>query len=327
MELIRVNNKQPVAVEEVPLIQETSSAHFMTANTNVISLEELKEQHTIPVFAKDNESTISHQEFIETVSYVADHVFKGEVILKPAVRVSHPIKGRIPSAVGKPAKELQDHEKTLYYERMAFAMEIPSITDSLAGNALNLTIGSVRAYNLENLYARKSEERFKLFIGFQNRVCTNLCISTDGFKADVRVRSIAELAKAVYDLLGDFNAFKELEKYHLLPDTSITESQFAQIIGRARLYQNMPIKDKKELPAFPLLDSQVNLVVKDYYSDDSFSRDENGNINLWKLYNLFTGANKMSYIDNFLDRNVECQQFIHGIHHAIEGNGSHWFIN
>ncbi len=82
----------------------------MTANTNVISLEELKEKHTIPVFAKDNESTISHQEFIETVSFVADHVFKGEVILKPAVRVSHPIKGRIPSAVGKPAKELQDHE-------------------------------------------------------------------------------------------------------------------------------------------------------------------------------------------------------------------------
>jgi len=327
MELIRVNNNQPAAVEEVPSIQETSSAHFMTANTNVISLEELKERHTIPVFAKDNESTISHQEFIETVSFVADHVFRGEVILKPAVRVSHPIKGRIPSAVGKPAKDLLEHEKTLYYQRMAFAMEVPSITDTLAGNPLNLTIGGVRAYNLENLYSRKSEERFKLFIGFQNRVCTNLCISTDGFKSDVKVRSIAELAKVVYDLLGGFNAFKELDKYNNLPDTSINESQFAQIIGRARLYQNMPIKDRRELPSFPLLDSQVNLVVKDYYSDDSFSRDESGNINLWKLFNLFTGANKMSYIDNFLDRNVECQQFIHGIHHAIEGNGSHWFIN
>lgn len=327
MELIKLNNNRPIEVEEVPSIQETSSAHFMTANTCVLSLEELKKEHTIPVFAKDNESTISHQEFIETVSYVADHVFRGEVILKPAVRVSHPIKGRIPSAVGKPAKDLLEHEKTLYYERMAFAMEIPSITDSLAGNPLNLTIGGVRAYNLENLYSRKSEEHFKLFVGFQNRVCTNLCISTDGFKAEVKARSIAELAKAVYDLLGGFNAFKELDKYNNLPDTSITETQFAQIIGRARLYQNMPLKDKKELPAFPLSDSQVNLVVKDYYSDDSFSRDKSGNINLWKLFNLFTGANKMSYIDNFLDRNVECQQFIHGIHHAIEGNGSHWFIN
>jgi hypothetical protein len=327
MELIRVNNNRPIPVEDVLPIQETSGVHFMAANTNVISLDELKGKHTIPVFAKDNESTISHQEFIETVSYVAEHVFKGEVILKPAVRVSHPIKGRIPSAVGKPAKELFDHEKTLYYERMAFAIEIPSITDSLAGNTLNLTIGGVRAYNLENLFTRKTEERFKLFIGFQKRVCTNLCISTDGFKAEVRARSIAELAKAVYDLLEGFNAFKEMEKYISLPDTFITESQFAQIIGRARLYQNMPSKDRKDLPAFPLSDSQVNLVVKDYYSDDSFSRDNSGNINLWKLFNLFTGANKMSYIDNFLDRNVECQEFIHGIHHAIAGNGSHWFIN
>ena len=325
MELIRVN--QPIEVEEVPFIQETSSAHFMSANTNVISLEELKEQHTIPVFAKDNESTISHQEFIETVSFVAEHVFRGEVILRPAVRVSHPIKGRIPSAVGKPAKELFDYEKTLYYERMAFAMEIPSITDTLAGSTLNLTIGGVRAYNLENLYSKKSEERFKLFIGFQNRVCTNLCISTDGFKSDVKVRSLTELAKVVYDLLGGFNAFKELDKYNSLPDTSITESQFAQIIGRARLYQNIPLKDKRDLPSFPLSDSQVNLVVKDYYSDDSFSRDDSGNINLWKLFNLFTGANKTSYIDNFLDRNVECQQFINGIHLSMAGNAGHWFIN
>ena len=72
------------------------------------------------------------------------------------------------------------------------------------------------------------------------------------------------------------------------------ESQFAQIIGRAWLYQNMPYKDRKELPQFPLSDSQVNLVVKDYYTDESFCRNNVGNINLWKLFNLFTGANKMS---------------------------------
>lgn len=61
-------------------------------------------------------------------------------------------KGRIPSAVGKPAKEVQEHEKTLYYERMAFAMEIPSINDRITDNSLNLTIGGVRVYNLTNLH-------------------------------------------------------------------------------------------------------------------------------------------------------------------------------
>ena len=71
------------------------------------------------------------------------------------------------------------------------------------------------------------------------------------------------------------------KKYNSLPETTITESQFAQIVGRARLYQNMPYKDKKELPVFPLMDSQVNLVVKDYYSDKSFCKDDYGNLNCY----------------------------------------------
>jgi len=324
MTLVKVNS-QPI--EDVEPIRETSDVHFMAANTKPMSLEEISEKHTIPVFAKDNESTISHQEFIETISLVTEKIFGGEQILKPAVRVSHPIKGRIPSAVGKPAKELLEHEKTLYYERMAFCIEIASICDRVAENGLNLTIGGVRAYNLENLYSRKSEERFKLFIGFKNQVCTNLCVSTDGFKSDVRVRTVAELAKAAYDLFGEFNVYKEIEKFSSLPRTMITEQQFAQIIGRARMYQNMPCKDRKELPQFPLSDGQVNLVVKDYYSDESFSRNDLGNINLWRLYNLFTGANKMSYIDSFLDRNVGCQQFVGGLHEAIGLNKHHWFVS
>jgi len=295
MELRKVQNRPVSPVVEFIPQRETSDSNFMAANTVLVSIEELQNKHTIPVFAKDNESTISHQEFIETVTYVTDQIFGGETILKPAVRVSHPIKGRIPSAVGKPAKDIQEHEKMLYYERMALAVEIPSINDNIAGNSLNLTVGGVRAYNLTNLHSRKSEEHFKLFIGFQNKVCVNLCISTDGFKSDVNVRTIAELAKAAYNLFGEFNVYKEIDKFNNLPGTIITESQFAQIVGRARLYQNMPNKDRKELPQFPLSDSQVNLVVKDYYSDESFCRNDLGNINFWKLFNLFTGANKMSY--------------------------------
>lgn len=326
MELVKVNTK-PALVEDIEPVQESSDIHFMAANTVPVKIEDLQKKHTIPVFAKDNESTISHQEFIETVAYVTDQIFGGETILKPAVRVSHPIKGRIPSAVGKPAKELLEHEKTIYFERMAFAMEVPSINGNIGGNALNLTVGGVRAYNLTNLHSRKSEEHFKLFIGFQNKVCTNLCVSTDGFLSDVKVRTVAELAKAAYNLFGEFNVYRGIDVLNNLPGTMITESQFAQIVGRARLYQNMPYKYRKDIPAFPLMDSQVNLVVKDYYSDESFCRNDLGNINLWKLMNLFTGANKMSYIDTFLDRGVGCQQFIYGLYQAIGENKHHWFVS
>lgn len=326
MELVKVNTKTAF-VEDIEPMQESSDIHFMAANTMPVRIEELQKKHTIPVFAKDNESTISHQEFIETVAYVTDQIFGGETILKPAVRVSHPIKGRIPSAVGKPAKELLENEKTIYFERMAFAMELPSINGNIGGNDLNLTVGGVRAYNMTNLHSRKSEEHFKLFIGFQNKVCTNLCVSTDGFLSDVKVRTVAELAKAAYNLFGEFNVYRGIDVLNNLPGTMITESQFAQIVGRARLYQNMPYKHRKDIPAFPLMDSQVNLVVKDYYSDESFCRNDLGNINLWKLMNLFTGANKMSYIDTFLDRGVGCQQFVYGLYQAIGENKHHWFVS
>ena len=186
------------------------------------------------------------------------------------------------------------------------------------------TVTSSPPYGPKTDYTLK---RFKLFIGFQNKVCTNLCISTDGFKADAKVRTVAELAKTAYDLLGEFNIHKEINQMNNLPDTIITEAQFAQIVGRARMFQNMPFKDRKELPQFPLSDSQVNLVVKDYYSDKSFCKDDSGNLDLWRLYNLFTGANKMSYIDNFLDRGVGCQQFVNCLYQAIGENKHHWFVS
>lgn len=190
MELVKVNNNAQLKI--IPSLADastnrtTSDAHFMVANTEIICIDEMQKKHTIPVFAKDNESTISHQEFIETVSYVTEQILGGEQILTPAVWVSYPIKGRIPSAVGKPAKELQEHEKTPYFERMAFAIEIASIRDNDAGNELNLTVGGVRAYNLENLHSTKREEHFRLFIGFKNSVCCNHFISTDGFKNDTK---------------------------------------------------------------------------------------------------------------------------------------------
>ena len=93
MELIKVNESVAISptVEFIPM-EETSDSHFMAANTVPMGLDKMSNTHTIPVFAKDNESTISHQEFIETVAFVAEQIFGGETILKPALRVSHPIK-------------------------------------------------------------------------------------------------------------------------------------------------------------------------------------------------------------------------------------------
>ena len=90
-------------------------------------MNHLKDDCIIPVFSKDNEVTISHQSFIDTILDAAQSVFPRESITDPAIRVSHVVKGRIPEAIHKPVSQLLESDKTIYYERMMFCFEVPSI--------------------------------------------------------------------------------------------------------------------------------------------------------------------------------------------------------
>lgn len=302
---------------------------FIEANTNEVNLIHLKNDCIVPVFSKDNEMTISHTNFIETIQEAASRFFIGETIESPEIRVSHIVKGRVPEAIYKPVNELLESDKTIYYERMAFCFEIPTIYEDINGNRLTLSIGGVRALNHENLYGKKASEKFKVFIGFKNLVCCNLCISTDGLKTELRAMNTTGLLNAVLDLFKSYNPAQHLHFMNQFKDSYLTEHQFAQLIGKTRLYQNLPPAQKKLLPALDFTDSHINMVAKAYYGDDNFSKPENAdNISLWNVYNLFTGANKNSYIDNFLDRSLNASQLIGGINKALYGNDEYrWFID
>jgi hypothetical protein len=306
----------------------SNSKAFITANTIESSLEEIKRDHVIPVFVKDNEPVISHADFIESAIDVVHDIFHGETILKPSVRLSHEIKGRIPQAKDKPAKELFEHERTIYYERCAFVIEVPSIKDDVAGNNLTLTIGGVKAYNLDNLYSKKgTDEHFKIFIGFKNTVCCNMCVLSDGYVGDLKVKNIEQLMACMRTLFVNYNANSQLQAFRNLTDYSLTELQFAKLMGRCRMYNYLSSIVKKDITPLLLGDSQLTSVVKDYYRDDSFCRGDDGNINLWRLYNLFTSSNKTSYIDTFADRSVNAYQFVGELRNALDNRVTNWFLN
>ncbi len=311
------------------LIIETSTDRpFIQANTVDVSLEEIKNSHVIPVFIKDNEPVISHSDFIESSLDVVYELFPYDTVLKPSIRLSHPIKGRIPDAKDKAAKDLLEHEKTLYYERMAFIIEVPTIFDTIDGNLLTLTIGGVKAYNLDNLYSKKgADEHFKMFIGFKNSVCTNLCVSTDGYMSNVQVSNFDQLQGCLRSLIEGYNSNYQIHSLRKLTEYSLSEQQFAHLAGRCRMYQHLPNDIKNSITPLLLSDTQIGAVVKDYYRDDSFCKDEDGNINLWKLYNLFTGANKSSYIDTFVNRSVNAFQFVNDIRFALDKKHENWFLN
>lgn len=325
MELITNKNPNEMVVENNQIAKNKSS--FIEANTNNVSLEHLQKDCIIPVFSKDNESTISHYQFIEKVYEVARNMYPNELVQQPDIRVSHVVKGRIPSAIGKPAKELKEHEKTIYYERCAFLIEIPTILNNINGNMLTMSIGGVRAYNQENLYSRKSLEKFKLFIGFQNKVCTNLCISTDGFSNEIRVGSVESLETSIDELLSNYDMNKHLGMMERMSMYSLNERQFAHFIGKLRMYQHVSKSDKQLVTPFLLNDSQINNAVKDYYTCPNFKREEDGRINLWNLYNLFTEANKSSYIDSNLERNVNVYEFMNIIGNSIQNKTPNWYLS
>lgn len=301
---------------------------FIEANTESVSLSHLKEKCVIPVWSKDNEITLSHQEFIETALSAVATIFPNETINAPEIRVSHQIKGRTPDALHVPTKDLQDFQRTSYFERMAFIIKIPGIAETINGNRLELTIGGVRAYNQENLYSKKTYEKFKFFIGFQNMVCCNLCVSTDGFQSEIRAMSNLDLEAKMIQVLANYRAQEHLNSMQNLLESNLTERDFAQIIGKSRLYNYLPKKEKSLIPELLLNDGHINTVAKDYYQDESFCRNANGDISMWEFYNLLTGSNKSSYIDTFLERGVNAFQFSEGISKAINGDSAYqWFLS
>lgn len=157
-------------------------------------------------------------------------------------------------------------------------------------------------------------------------VCLNLCISTDGYSDEIRASNLQELAQEILRVIRNFNAVSEIDKLSALNDYSISERQFAQLLGKARMYLFLPKKLKKNIPEFPLMDNQVSTITKEYYRNENFSREPDGSINLWKLYNLFTDANKSSYIDTFLSRGKGSTQFIDQLTKGID-NPDFWYFN
>ena len=331
MEFI-INNK--AVLEQLPALSpngvsiSSSSQPFIEANTIQMSVTEMADQHIIPVWATSNEPLISHSEFINSAWEMTHKLFGREQILKPNVRVSHPIKGRIPEAKHKSASQLEPWESTIYYERMMFVIEIPSIKENVNGNLLSLTIGGVKSYNLDNLYGKRShgDQHFQLFIGFQNKVCCNMCVSTDGYKLEAGVKSIGQLKHALENLVNGYNLEHHLKTMKTMNNIELTEREFAQVVGRARMHKHLPDATKTNILPMLFGDQQMGAVVNDYYKDENFGSPDGGSISLWKFYNLLTGANKSTYIDSFLERGVNATDLSLGIAQHKAQTKPFWYM-
>jgi hypothetical protein len=312
-------------IEDKPL--KRSHVNFLEANTNVVEMDELRNKCVVPTWA-NQELTISHQDFINTVIDAAQTFYHGETFEEPDIRASHIVRGRVPSALGKMASELLECEKTQFYQRLAFTFTIPTIYETLNGQSLELCVGGVRNYNDLNLYrASKSVEKFSVFVGWRVNICSNQVLTGQGVKLSMEVMTIGELFRNVMDLFNNFNPAKDIHLLQALSSSYLTETQFAQIVGRMRLYQALPPYYSKQVPRLLITDSQINSVCRDFYNNKDFGMKDNA-ISMWDFHNLLTESNKSSYIDTYLQRGVNATEVSVGINNALHGDETYkWFIS
>ena len=289
----------------ITTLMETKS-QFIVANTAESSVGRMQAEHIIPVFAKDNEVAIAHHEFVQQCYDAVQHFFNDILLPEPQIRVSHPIHGRIPEAMYKKPAELLDHEKTLYYERMMFLVQVPSVTKVIDGKVVNLVVAGVKAFNQDKMHGKTTPQKFKVAIGFQVHVCSNLCIFTDGYVKEIYTSNTDDLYLDVYNLCASFHPEREVQKLQVWADTYLSEVQFWEFIGKVRSDFYNPKMDTSSW----LGDQQMAKVVRGYFINEHFACKEDGSISLWNLYNLLTEANKSSYVDTFLDRYAGIEQLI-----------------
>jgi hypothetical protein len=146
-------------------------------------------------------------------------------------------------------------------------------------------------------------------------------------KQSIRASSTEQLYIEIRKTIEEYDAVNHLTALERFTSLELTEHQFAQLLGRARLYNYLPAEKKKDILSLSFTDTQVSAVADSYYNDENFSRNGSDSISLWKLYNLFTGANNSSYIDKFLARGINAIELTDHIAEALETGHDSWFLS
>ncbi len=106
----------------------------------------------------------------------------------------------------------------------------------------------------------------------------------------------------------------------------LTPEQVAHLLGKMKMFQFLSNERKKELFPLNINDSQINTIAKGYFNDANFKVSNEGVVNLWQLYNLFTEAVKSSYIDSFLQREACAYEFVQDLSNSMQNEQPNYFL-
>ncbi|SMO72442.1 DUF3871 family protein [Fodinibius sediminis] len=180
--------------------------HFQAPETKRLKHYELDLLHIVPENKEENKPFISHTTFVDSVIGIVEHVFPLQCNLEPNILVKQPVIGRIPQAKGKPDSQLQEFEKTIYYNAMRVVIPVP-ITSELEAFNLTYIIGGFHCYNQSSDCKKPGEEIIKIFEGFEDKRSRQLAIKT----CETLIANQLESVRALEGRL--FNFVKRVSNY------------------------------------------------------------------------------------------------------------------
>lgn len=292
---------------------------FIEANTSAVTWKDITEDSILPSYA-DGEIVVPHSHFIQAVVMAAHDALPNDTFGPLEMRASHLTQGRIPSAIYKKTSELLESDKTKYWERICFCVQVKSRQTNILGEPYTLTIGGCRSLQTCNFHSRKSVEGFQAFIAYRAKICSNLAIFVEnGLKDGIEAMGPAEIYAAAYELFSRFDAEENRKALEGLGDCRITIDQFTHLIGKLRLYSCLSTAAKKELPfQIELGDSQVYAATRNFV-DSHFGLNGNDSIDMHSFMNCMSSAVKSSYLHNFLIKNASCTTLARGVMESIKG--------
>ncbi|MCF0225318.1 MAG: DUF3871 family protein [Fibrobacter sp.] len=301
---------------------------FITANSEELT-KEILAKDIVPVFSKSNDTAISTTQFIESCESAMQDFFIGEQVDPAIIRGSHIIKGKKLEYITVPKNQLTENMITHYYERVIFAIEVPTIYEDVNNNRLVLSLVGLKNYGLDNLRGNLSKQHFTIAISLKNTICENGCIFSENIK-HILATSPNEIYQGVMELLNIYDLQRQVNTLKDLSNAWMSREQFIYLLGSMKYYNYLPLNQQREITPDPILitDSQWNNVARQYnMKDGPFKSDENG-IDMWKFYNLITGSNKNIYIHSYLERAANASLIATQLSKALLGQPSaySWFL-
>lgn len=292
---------------------------FIEGPSQAVSLVELTQESILPSYA-DGEIVIPPGQIIQAIILAAHDAMPDDRFAEPEIRASHLVQGRIGSAIYKRKEDLLESDKTKYWERMCFCVEVVSRRSTILQEPVSLTFGACRSLQNLNFHGRKGVEPVSIYIANRCRICSNLLISLeDGLKDCVLCSGPEDIYTAAYQLFSQFNADENAETLSGLGRTSISASAFAHVIGKLRVYSCLSTADKKKLPFnIEIGDSQAFEATRQFVNGH-FGLNGRDSIDLFQALNIFNTGVKNSYIHNFLTKNANCTSLVMGLQRSIEG--------